>query len=358
MNITIVGAGNVGTQIAVLCAEKNHRVTMMSSKPEKINHNLKMVDENNELIHCGNIYKATNSSQEAFNEAELIFITLPAMCMKDIAHKIECYARKGLMICLVPGTGGGECAFRTCIERGATVFGLQRVPSVARLVEYGNIVRTVGYRDELFVGAIPNANTQMCCDLVENIIGIKTTALPNYLNITLTPSNPILHTTRLKSLFDGWKEGMVYPYVPLFYEEWDNVSSELLLLCDSEVQEICRNIPQLDLSYVKSLKDHYESYTIEAMTNKIRSIKGFKGLKSPVLKVEDGFVPDFNSRYFIADFSYGLAILIQIAKMANSSCTHMMETLNWYQSITHRYDHYKFADYQIKSLKDLIDFYK
>lgn len=36
MKITIVGAGNVGTQLAVHCAEKGHRVTIYSSKPNRI----------------------------------------------------------------------------------------------------------------------------------------------------------------------------------------------------------------------------------------------------------------------------------------------------------------------------------
>ena len=35
MNVTIVGAGNVGTQFATHCAEKGNKVTIYSSKPEK-----------------------------------------------------------------------------------------------------------------------------------------------------------------------------------------------------------------------------------------------------------------------------------------------------------------------------------
>ena len=68
----------------------------------------------------------------------------------------------------------------------------------------------------MFVAAIPHKETGECCKIIENIIGIKTTPLPNYLNITLTPSNPILHTTRLRNLYGDWKKGVVYKKVPLF----------------------------------------------------------------------------------------------------------------------------------------------
>lgn len=357
MNITIVGAGNVGTQFAVHTAEKGHKVTVFGSKPEKIAKELTIVNENDEEIHRGSIEKATSDPEEAFTDAEIVFVVMPAPMMKENAEKIEPYARPGMKICIVPGTGGGECAFKCCIEKGATVFGIQRVPSVARLVEYGKTVRAVGYRDELFAAAIPHSETPECCQLIESIFDIKTTKMPNYLNITLTPSNPILHTTRLKTLFEDYKIGMVYDRIPLFYEEWTDTSSELLIACDAEVQEMCRKMKEFDLSYVKSLRLHYESDTVEAMTKKIISIAGFKGLTSPTIHVEGGFIPDFSSRYFTADFSFGLTILIQIAGLINFEVPRMKETLEWYQNIVTDRHEFSFDDYGIHNYQDFLSFY-
>lgn len=357
MNITIVGAGNVGTQIATHCAENGHKVIIYGSKPEKISKKLTIINENDEVIHQGIIEKATNDVEEAFVNAELIFVVMPATLMKINAEKIEPFAKPGMKICIVPGTGGGECAFKECIEKGATVFGVQRVPSVARLVEYGKTVRAVGYRDEMFVAAIPHSETNACCEIIEDIIGIKTSPLPNYLNITLTPSNPILHTTRLKNLYGDWHEGVVYESVPLFYEGWNNETSELLLKCDDEVQELCKKLDKFDLSYVKSLRVHYESPTAEAMTKKISSITGFKGLTSPTVRVEGGFIPDFDSRYFTADFSYGLAILMQVAEFVGMDAPYMKDTIDWYYDLVGKRDEYQFSDYGIRSYSDFIKFY-
>lgn len=352
-----MGAGNIGTQFAAHCAEKGHRVTVFSSKPEKINKKLSIINEKNEIIHQGVIDKSTNDPVIAFTDAEVIFVIMPATLMKANAAKILPFVKPGMKICIVPGTGGGECAFRECMEKGATICGMQRVPSVARLVEYGKITRAVGYRNELFVAAIPNSETLWCCKFINSILDIKVLPLPNYLNITLTPSNPILHTVRLKNLYAGYHEGVIYEKVPLFYENWNDKASELLLKCDDEVQKLCCKLDQFDLSYVKSLKIHYDSPTPEAMTNKISSIKGFMGLTSPAIKVKGGYIPDFNSRYFTADFSYGLAILIQVASFIGIDVPNMEETLDWYHSLISKCDEFQFADYGINNYQEFIEFY-
>lgn len=358
MNITIVGAGNIGTQFAAHCAEKKHNVTIFGSKPEKISREISVIDENDRVIHKGIINNSTSDEKTAFENADLVIVTMPAFCMKSVADKIYPYAKSGIKICLVPGTGGGECAFKGCLDKGAVVFGLQRVPSVARLVEYGKCVRATGYRDELFVSAIPNSATEECRQIIGSIFDeMKCSALPMYLNLTLTPSNPILHTTRLRVLYKEYKDGFVYDSVPLFYEGWNDETSELLFKCDDEVQNICKQLDMFDLTYVKSLKIHYESPTPEALTRKIQSIKGFKGITSPCVKVENGFIPDFNSRYFTADFPFGLSILVQIADFLGTDAANIKATLKWYYDMVGKREEFNFKDYGIESLEDFIAFY-
>lgn len=358
MNITVVGAGNIGTQFSAHCAEKLHNVTLFTSKPNKINKELFVVDENDKLIHQGAIKTATDNAAVAFSNADLIFITLPAFCMKDIAERILPYAKNGMIICIVPGTGGGECAFKKCVEKGAVICGLQRVPSVARLREYGKTVCATGYRDELFVSAIPNSETERCRNIIGSIFdGLKCSALPVYLNLTLTPSNPILHTTRLRVLYKDYCAGFYYNEVPLFYEGWTDETSELLFKCDEEVQMICRKLDMFDLSEVRSLRIHYESETPEALTRKIKSIKGFKGITSPCVKTDKGYIPDLNSRYFTADFPFGLSILVQISDLLGTDSENMKATLDWYYSIDEKKDEFKFSDYGINSFADFVSFY-
>ena len=357
MNITIVGCGNIGTQFAVHCASKNHKVTVFCSKPEIVSKTLRIADPDGNIIKTGDIYLATNNEYDAFSDADLIFVTVPAFAMKDYAKKIIPHLKKGAMICLTPGTGGAEFAFKTAIQKGNIIFGLQRVPSVARLVEYGKVVCASGYRNELYSAAIPARYAAQTAKIISDIFDISCTPMPNYLNVTLTPSNPILHTTRLRTIFKDYKQGLYYEKVPLFYEEWNDKSSELLLECDNEVQNICAVLKEFDLSFVKSLMLHYESETATQLTQKICSIKSFRGLKSPCIKTENGYIPDFSSRYFTADFPYGLSILVQISKLLGLSAPHMQKTLDWYYSVVPKENEFSFTDYDINTINDLIEFY-
>lgn len=357
MKITVVGGGNIGTQFMVHCAAKGHEVTAYTSRPEIFSNHLNTVDDDGKTSLEGDIVCATYDAKEAFSDADFIVVTLPSTMMRGIGRTIFEYSRPDALICAVPGNGGSECAFAKCIERGNTFFALERVPAVARLVEKGRTVRSVGYRSELYAAAIPSACVDECCKLIESIYDIPCKPIPNFLNLTMTPSNPILHTTRLRTIFKDYEPGVVYDTLPLFYEDWNDESSELLIRCDEEVQNICRALPEFRLEFVRSLRIHYESPTVEAMTKKISSIPAFKGLTTPSIAVEGGFIPDLHSRYFTADFSFGLTIIKQIAEFAGVETPHIDELMAWYGRIALERDSFSYADYGIASRDDLKKFY-
>lgn len=357
MRITIVGGGNIGTQFAVHCAEKGHDVIMYTSKPEIFSKHLNIVDDYGKTTHEGDIAFATNDPEQAFRDADFIIVTMPSTMMKSIAETIYAHTGKESIIGVVPGNGGSECAFGKCIERGNVFFGIERVPAIARLVKKGQTVKSTGYRDELHISALPIKNVEKCAELISGIFDMPCKAIPNFLNLTMTPSNPILHTTRLCTLFRDWHPGITYESVPLFYEEWDDASSELLIACDEEVQEICRALPKYQLKFVKSLRVHYESPTIEAMTKKISSITAFKGLLTPTTEVEGGLIPDLHSRYFTADFSYGLTIIKQIADLASVSTPNIDATMRWYKDIAIEHDEFRFEEFGITDMDSFEDFY-
>lgn len=357
MNITVVGGGNIGTQFAVHCAEKQHEVIVYTKKPQKFQKHLSIVDQAGNVIHEGDIKEATDNVQTAFCNADLVFITYPSYVIQEVADGLLEYCNENMIIGLIPGTGGGEWALKKCMEKGVTVFGLQRVPSVARVIEVGKTVRAVGYRKEVFVAALPHDRVGIIRGIISDLFDTECTALPNYLNLTLTPSNPILHTVRLRTIFKDYGMGVFYEQLPMFYEDWDDETSELIFQCDKEIQMICESFREVDLSWVKSLKVHYDSDTPSAMTRKIRSIEGFKGLKTPSIKVKDGYIPDLRSRYFTEDFPYGLEILCQIAEMLSVNVPNMKEVLDWYYRIAIDDKKFMFRDYGVNSKSELLKLY-
>ena len=315
------------------------------------------MDETGVSIHEGWIRRAVSDPEQAFRTADLILVTVPAMMMRTTAELIFDHADVATFIGVVPGNGGSECAFRRCIERGNVFFGIERVPAIARLVQKGRTVMSNGYRKELHVASLPSKYAEKCADIIRRLFDIDTVVIPNFLNLTMTPSNPILHTTRLRTIFENWEKGVVYRKVPLFYEEWDDASSTLLIKCDDEVQGICKTFPDIDLRYVRSLKANYECQTVDEMTKKISSIAAFKGLKTPVIEVDGGFIPDLHSRYFTSDFSFGLAIIKQIAEFAGVPTPNIDATLSWYKSIAVETEEFRFEDYGIDDIEQFREFY-
>lgn len=358
MKVAILGAGNIGTQFAVMFAEKGHEVRLFTSRPQEINKVLEIVDESGKIIHSGEIQFATDNMRKAVVDAEFIFITFPSFMLETTAAKLTPYVGKNTYIGLIPGTGGGEYSLSEARSKGAAIFGLQRVPGVARLKEYGKTVCVSGIRPKLHVGTIPRAAGNEVAIILTESLNMPCEVLPNYLNVTLTPSNPILHTTRLRTLFSDYREGIVYKHNPLFYGEWDDASSELLIACDDELQHVCKGLSELDLSMVHSLKRHYKSDTVEAMTQKISSIKSLAAIKSPVKRVENGFIPDFSSRYFTADFPYGLAIIQEIARLTKTPVPNIDETMSWYCDIVGCDGGFRLKKYGIQSLEDLYRIYR
>ncbi len=358
MKITIVGGGNIGTQFAVHSACKGHEVTIFTSKPSLFSKELSIVNRDGITLHKSAISLVTNNPAVAFKDVELIFVTVPSFLFNEIASQIEPYVKEQLIICTVPGSGGSEFAFSKCMKKGAVLCGLQRVPSVARLVKYGHSVCATGYRNLLYLAALPKKHEKKCCSIVESIFDIKCNNLPCYLNLTLNNSNPILHTSRIYSLLKNYKTGDSFDNIA-FYEEWDDSASKLLIECDEELHKIFKYLPFFDLSGVSSIKAHYESNTIEDLTKKIRSISSFKGIYFPMKTNSDNrYVPDFSSRYFKSDFSFGLSIFVQLSELLNIQTPCMTSIWNWYKKISLDQDFFKFSNYGIYCSRDFFNFYR
>jgi hypothetical protein len=132
-------------------------------------------------------------------------------------------------------------------------------------------------------------------------------------------------------MFNMYSKGMYYSENIPFYEKWTDIDSEILFGADKELQSICRAMSLADLSSVRSLLDHYESHTISKMTNKISSISAFKGILSPMVKSDAGWKPDFTSRYFTCDFSYGLDLLTQFGAVLEVNTPIMDKMIQWYR---------------------------
>jgi hypothetical protein len=152
--------------------------------------------------------------------------------------------------------------------------------------------------------------------------------LKSYYEVSLTNSNPLLHPARLYTLWSHWHEGIVYPEESLFYEQWTDEASALLIQMDEEFQQLLCALPVTKGS-IPTILDYYESTDAPSLTRKLRSIQAFKGIKAPMKQVAGGYVPDFGSRYFTEDFPYGLQIIQHQAQEHHVATPVIDRVLSW-----------------------------
>lgn len=364
MKITVIGAGNLGTILATKFS-KDHEVRLYEKCDDEIlsvyenDYTIYFQDEDRYYTH--HISLITNNLKDAVCDADYIFITYPAFLLASFEKELGPLLVKGQHLVFIPGCGGGEFVFHKYIEKGITITGLQRVHSVARILEKGKLTKEAGVKKELFVASIPQEFNHIAVKDIQNLYGIPTTALPNYLNVTLINSNPLLHTSRLYSLFKEYPIKDRYENVPLFYEEWDLDSATILSEMDQELSNLFIEFSKYNLpvNMIKPIMEYYDSSTPLQMMNKLRSIESFKGLISPVIKNSDGtYSPDLSSRYFTADFPYGLDIILDICKMMNVKCKKMEEVSSWYHKISNTKKTYSLKDFDINDKETLIKLYR
>lgn len=78
-----------------------------------------------------------------------------------------------------------------------------------------------------------------------------------------------------------------------------------------------------------------------------------------VLEIENGGIPDFNSRYFSCDFEFGLEVLCQFTDIVRVDAPVMHRVMNWYRGITgNSYPKVSIDDYGILTKEDIYTYYK
>ena len=152
--------------------------------------------------------------------------------------------------------------------------------------------------------------------------------LHNYYEASLTNSNPLLHTSRLYTMFGGENEGKVFERMILFYEEWTEAAADLYIKMDEEFFRLLKVLPVSE-GYLPPVLEYYESSDANSLASKLSSIQGFKGITSPMKQIDGGWIPDFESRYFTEDFPYGLRYIWQLAHEKGVDCPNIDKVYEW-----------------------------
>lgn len=332
MKICICGGGNLGHVITgFVAAKRDYEVSLLTRRPEQWYKTLHIYTPDGKIIK-GTLQQITSNAAEVIPQADIVLLCLPGYGIVDTLQTILPYLKPQTPVgSIVSSTGFFFEAMRILPET-VPLFGFQRVPFIARVEDYGKSAHLLGYKSSLSM-AVERGDGAVLARIIEEMLDTPVQLLANYYEASLTNSNPLLHTSRLYSMWHDWHEGVVYPVQPQFYSDWTDEASQLLIDMDAEFFRLLEVLPVTPGS-IPTVLDYYESTDAASLTRKLHSIEAFKGLLSPMKKVGDGFIPDFQSRYFTEDFPYGLAIIHRLMQEHHIDGPHIQQVYDWGSSLS------------------------
>lgn len=311
MKICICGGGSLGTVCAgVFSSMDNVEVNLLTQHPEKWRQTIHVKDFNNKIFE-GKLNIISNNPEITIKGCEIVLLCLPGYLIEEALVKIKSYINTDTIVGSIVSSTGFFFQAHSILSDKTRLFGFQRVPFIARLIEYGHEVALLGYKPVLNIAVENVEDVEGFKNEIERLFMTPIKLLNNFYEACLTNSNPILHTGRLYSMWRNWN-GEAIPECTLFYKEWDDDSSRVIIDMDKEFMNILSNLP-VDKKHIPTLLEYYESHDAASLTKKISSIPAFQSILSPMKQTEEGWIPDFGSRYFTEDFSFGLRYLKELA---------------------------------------------
>ena len=330
LSVCICGGGSLGHVCAAFMGSRGVRVSILTNHPEAWKEEVVATDLEGKEYKV-RLHAVSNDAGSVVPAADIILFCLPGFLMKEELAKIRPWIHQDQWIGSVVSSTGFFFSAISEFGTDAKLFGFQRVPFIARVERYGQSAHLLGYKNSLNVALWNVVEKELAHQLFTSLFSTPVRLLDNVLEVSYTNSNPILHPSRLYALFKDWKPTVKYDKPILFYEEWNDESSEILISCDEEFKQMLHLLPMNEAS-IPSLLEYYEQKDTSSLTEKIRSIEAFKGILTPMRQTDDKwFIPDFSSRYFTEDIPYGLLIIKATAQLIHFPTPHIDEVITWAQ---------------------------
>lgn len=353
LTITVCGGGNGGHATAAYLGSKpGIFVNVLTRRPEAWSKEIIMTTKDCPWEAKGDIKgylkTVTSDPKEVIPESDIILILSPAQSHRPILSKIAPHLKKGVVLGSLFCQGGFDWAVRACLKDQMHLldgfFGLMNIPWLCNAPEYGKRVRLIGPKKVLKLAASPISHAKHYSLLVASLFDIPCVEVPNFLTLTLVPSNQIIHPARYYGIFGDWDGKKVYKENEVqwgLYTGFCDKSAEWLQKLDDELQlikkELQKRLPDVDLSMVIPIGERIVDQYGEDVKNReslkmiFQSNAGYAGCRTPALPKDGGFIPNTNSRLFWEDVPFGLVILHNIAEMVGVKTPSIDFLIRWHQ---------------------------
>ncbi len=358
LTITICGAGRTGHSNAILFKQKSNVVVKVltnnadlacqyTASPQEIKAEIS--GDNNISAFIDLI---TTDVAAALKDTDLIIITVPANARESLLEKISPWIPRDKAVYL--GAIPGFCGFDWLANKhygknsNVIIWGMKDVPHTAFELVPGKSVKIGGSKSKLYVATsqeVSNTSRKQLTETLNYLYGTPVEVLQNYLEITLTPGNPIMRSSALYGLIgpDAQWANRAFSWPICWWSESTELAAYYLSKMDEENQRIKKAIEHkmhVDLSSVKPLRiEIIEAYGDQisdqsTMWSVLKTNKAYSGIQAPLVYEEGkGYFIDMQSRAFKEDIEYGLALLVEIARRLNVSVPVMEEVLAWHSNL-------------------------
>ena len=302
----------------------------------------------------GDIAKVSSDPKELFIDADYVVFCMPVHKYRICLHQIAPYLNKEKTVFL--GTVYGQGGWNWMVdeikkEQGMTnivTFAFGLIPWICRIIKYGHVGVTYGCKAANYAACYPQQYfNQIDEELLEQICYKwfgkgKVEQADNFLSLTLSVDNQIIHTSRCFGLYKVYgrtwnnKED-----VPWFYKDFDDVSANLLANLDKDYtmirKAIAKNHPEKDfrymLDYLALERFSYQSQNSEIKESFVTS-QTLVSIGTPVVQNMNGlWEVDRNHRFFLDDIYYGNCIAKWMAEQLGIETPTINEILHWAQLI-------------------------
>lgn len=276
--VVIVGGGNGAHAAAGDFGQpsKGIRVRVLTRRPREWSATIDVHTEGSSWEHrgvmTGRIEKCSSDPRDVVPGADVLLICAPANVHPTLLQLVAPHVDDGVAVGALYAQGGFDWAVREAFagREGALglTFGLQNIPWICNLFDkranYGKRVTLIGPKSNLWVAATPVERTAEAAALCTALFDIPTFELPNFLTLTLSPSNQIIHPARYYAIFRDWDGVKTYALDELrakdaltLYADMDEFGAEQMQALDTELQcikhALVRRFPSLDLRAVLPL---------------------------------------------------------------------------------------------------------
>jgi len=226
----------------------NWKINILTSRPQLFNESIvadtRKSNWESKGDMTGRINRVSNKASDVIPGSNIVLICSPAHTRFDIFRQINDLLPDGCLLGSIFGQGAFDWQAQHALggtqelmRRNITLFSLQYVPFICKAVDYGKRAIIIGPKKHLYCTSFPIERVHYACSAMSLAFGIPSIPIPGFLNLTLTPSNQIIHPGRVYAHFKDWDGESTFEAseMPLLYEDLTEEGAHEIQLLDDEI---------------------------------------------------------------------------------------------------------------------------